>query len=121
MAKKFLRQDYMRHIKLGKHRKKLQKWRSPKGMHSKMRNKRKGYPASPSVGYKSPKKEKGKILGLNPKIINNMKDLQNTAKNNIIIISQKIGARKRIEIIKKASESGIKILNAHGGFQNGLK
>ena len=60
MAPTFIRQDYMRHIKIGSGRKKLLKWRRPKGRHSKMRKQRKGYPAIPTVGYKAPKKEYGK-------------------------------------------------------------
>ncbi len=121
MAKKFLRQDIMRHIKLGKHRKKIQKWRRPKGMHSKMRNKRKGYPASPGVGYKAAKKDKGKINGLIPKMIQNMKDLENTNNKNIVIISKKLGARKKIEIIKRAEEMKLKIFNVKGEIKNESK
>ena len=114
MVKQFIRQDFMRHIKLGKHRKKVQKWRRPKGMHSKMRNKRKGYPASPGVGYKVSKKDRGKINNLMPKLIKNMKDLENAKSNSILIISKRLGAKKKIEIIKKAESMNLKILNLGG-------
>lgn len=110
MSKKFLRQDYMRHIKLGKHRKKLLKWRKPKGRHSKMRRQRKGYPTSPSIGYKSPRKISGRINGQIPVLVSNLKELF-INKNSLIIISKKLGARKRIEMLKKADEMKIKILN----------
>ena len=108
---KFLRQDYMRHSKLGKNRKKLQKWRRPKGIHSKMRRQRKGYPVSPSVGYKRPKTERNKINGHMPILINNLNDLGKIKKDCIAVLSGNVGARKKIEIIKKAEEMKIKILN----------
>ncbi len=111
---RFLRQDYMRYFKLGKKRKKLQKWRRPKGRHSKMRKKRKGYPASPSIGYKKPAKEQDKIKNLTPKIVNNLKDLASAQKYNILVLAKRLGAKKRIEIIKKAEEMKLKILNLGG-------
>ena len=107
MKLKFLRQDYMRHLKLGKNRKKLQKWRKPKGRHSKMREKRKGYPISPSIGYKSQKV-------VTQIIINNLNELKNLNEKNPIIIAKKVGAKKKIEIIKLAQERNIKILNVKG-------
>jgi len=121
MAPKFIRQDYMRHIKIGRNRKKLLKWRRPNGRHSKMRKQRKGYPASPTVGYKTPKKEYGKIKGYNPIKIDNLNDLAKTNKHNIIIISRKVGAKKRIEIIKKAGEMNLNILNINPGVKNETK
>ena len=114
MAKKFLRQDFMRHIKLGKNRKKIQTWRRPKGRHSKMRKLRRGYPDSPTVGYKAPKEKKGKINSLIPRIIFNLNDLKKADKNNIIIIAKKVGARKKIELIKKAEDMKLIILNIAG-------
>src|SRR3989344_5543124 len=101
MAPTFIRQDYMRHIKIGSGRKKLLKWRRPKGRHSKMRKQRKGYPAIPTVGYKAPKKEYGKIKNLTPLMINNLSDLSKANSSNILIISRKIGAKKKIDVIKK--------------------
>ncbi len=108
MRKKFIRQDYMRHLKIGKKRKKLQKWRKPKGRHSKMREKRKGYPISPSIGYKS----QGKTIPA--KLINNMSELKNLKEKSTIIIAKKVGAKKKMEIIKLAQEKKIKILNVKG-------
>ncbi|MBS3066141.1 50S ribosomal protein L32e [Candidatus Pacearchaeota archaeon] len=115
MTKKFIRQDFMRHLKLGKKRKKLQKWRRPRGRQSKMRLNMKGYPAHPSVGYKSPRKEAGKIQGYNPVLITNLNELKNMGKNSAVIISRRVGAKKKIEIIKKASEMNLKILNIKQG------
>jgi len=123
MTKKFLRQDFMRHIKIGKHRKKIMKWRRPKGRDSKMRLKMKGYPASPSVGYKASKKDKGKIKGFKSIIVHNVNGLAKLDKNSIVIIAKKVGARNKITIIKKADEMKLPILNIkkikQGGKNNG--
>jgi large subunit ribosomal protein L32e len=111
MKRKFLRQDITRHSKLGKGRKKLQKWRRPKGRHSKMRRKRFSYPKSPSIGYKTPKSKAGKIMNLIPKLVHNIKELENANSKTDIVIIAKIGARKKLDIIKKADEMKIKIFN----------
>ena len=111
MAKKrFLRQDMMRYSKIGKRRKKLQKWIKPKGRHSKIRQKRKSYPRFVSIGYKKAKEDYGKIKGMTPILIYNLKDLERADKKNIIVIG-KIGAKKKIEIFKKALDMKLKILN----------
>jgi len=58
MMKKFLRRTWNRYTKLGRKRKKKQKWRRPTGRDNKMREKRRGYPKIVSVGYKNSGKEK---------------------------------------------------------------
>jgi len=111
MPSKFIRQDSFRYSRLGKNRKKLQKWRRPKGRHSKMREHRKSYPASPTVGYKTSKKFVGRIKGFTPVIIQNIKDLNKLNKDAIAILSSRLGSRKKMEIIRKLQESKFKILN----------
>ncbi|MBU0467256.1 MAG: eL32 family ribosomal protein [Nanoarchaeota archaeon] len=108
--KKFIRQESKRYSKIGKNRKKLQKWRKPKGRDSKMRLKRKSYSASVSVGYKKPRKTSGKIQDLQPVLVHNLKELSEMGKNFIAIIAR-VGAKKKLEIIKHAKEKKIKILN----------
>ncbi len=110
MSKEFKRQDHMRYGKIGKNRKKIQRWRRPRGRHSKMRLKRKSYPATVSAGYKTAKSEAGRINGLIPVRIQNTKDLEKIGKENIAILA-KIGAKKKLEILKMAEERKIKILN----------
>ena len=111
MSKKFLRQDYMRHLKLGKTGK--VKWRKPRGRHSKMRKRRKSYPKIVLIGYKSSKKFSGKVNSLRPTLIHNSKELLKIKKDEIAIIAR-IGSKKRIELIKLANEKNIKILNVGG-------
>lgn len=112
MSKEFKRQDYMRHLRLGKKYKRVS-WRKPKGIHSKMRLGRVGYPKSVKIGYKSPRIQSGKINDLIPHLIHNVAELSSLAKNNLAIIAR-VGARKKLEIIKKAEEMKIKILNLGG-------
>ncbi len=103
----FLRRTWSRYLKLGKKRKKKQVWRKPKGRDNKMREKRRGWPAVVSIGYK--KRKSGKK---NFKIIRNLKDLTGIGKNEIVIIGS-IGKRKKIEIVKKAKEMKISIQNVN--------
>lgn len=113
MPKKFLRTDYMRISKLGKNRKKLQVWRRARGKHSKIRRKRFGYPSKPEVGYKTARKESGKIHGLMPLLVHNVSDLSKAGKDSIIIIAR-VGAKNKLEIIKKAEEMKLRIFNLGG-------
>lgn len=110
MPKKFIRRDSIRYSKLGKNRKKLQKWRRPKGRDNKMRERHAGYPKRPSVGYKNEKKESGKIDGKNVVVIYNISDLEKSGKDKSIILG-KVGAKKKMEIIKKSNELKLKIIN----------
>ena len=110
MAKKFLRRIWGRYSKLGKRRKKKQVWRKPTGRDNKMREKRKGYPAVVSVGYKQDKKLRGNLEGKTPRLVQNVKDLESIKKNEIAIIGN-IGKKKKIEIAKKAKEMKIEIYN----------
>ena len=114
MSKKFIRTDSNRYLKLGKKRRKLQVWRRAKGRHSKIRKKRRGYPVMPTVGYKASRSQYGKVSGLYPILINNTQDLSKIGKNSAAIISSKVGAKKKPDIIKKAEEMKIKILNLGG-------
>ncbi len=108
--KTFLRRDNTRYSKLGKRRKKKQKWQSPKGRDNKMREKRKGYPAVVSLGYKTDKKDLGKIKEKTPVVILKIEDLKNIKKENIGVIG-KVGKKRKLEIAKKAQEEKKEIYN----------
>ncbi len=113
MRKKFIRTDYLMYTKLGKNRKKLQRWRRPTGRHNKIRTGMAGHPPKPAIGFKKPKNKIGLIQGLKLIRIFNVGDLEKVKKDNIAVIA-KIGARKKLEVIKKAQEMKIKILNLGG-------
>ena len=102
---KFLKRTWNRYSKLGKRKRKKQVWRRPKGRDNKMREKRKGYPMVVSVGYKKKKSEKKTI-----RVVRNIKDLEKTRKNEMIIIGN-IGKKKKIEIAKKAIKMKIPVQN----------
>ena len=106
----FTRRDTARFSRLGKNRKKKQIWKRPTGRDNKMREKRRGYPAVVSIGYKTDRPERGKIDGKKTVIINNVKELGKIGKNEIAILG-KVGKKKKLEIAKKAKESGIEIQN----------
>ncbi|MEM3615075.1 MAG: 50S ribosomal protein L32e, partial [Candidatus Methanomethylicia archaeon] len=88
-------------------------WRKPKGLDDKHRLQVKGYPSIVKVGYRSPRK----IRGLHPsgyieKIVYRVEDLEGLDANKYAIrIASNVGRRKRKEIIEKATEMGLKILN----------
>jgi len=105
---KFLRKDWKKYSKLGKKRKKKLVWKRPSGRDNKMREKRKGYPAVVSVGYKKNKNLINKIEGKKPVIVKNIKDLEKIKDDEIIILG-KIGEKKKIEIMKKVKEMKVKI------------
>ncbi|RLG12340.1 50S ribosomal protein L32e [Candidatus Pacearchaeota archaeon] len=109
---KFLRRIWKRYSKLGRKRKNKQIWRKPKGRDNKMREKRRGYPTVVSIGYRTNKKQRGKIENLMPIKINNLKDLDKANEKNIVIIGR-VGKKKKLEIIKKAKEKSIKIQNVN--------
>jgi ribosomal protein L32E len=112
--RKFLRRNTIKLSKLGRGRPKLHRWRVAVGRHRKIRKNRFGYTKSPRIGFKSPRKESGKINGKVQLLVRNMKDLNNANLKNILIISRKLGAKKKMEIIKKAQEMKISILNVKG-------
>ena len=87
------------------------KWRKPKGLHSKMRLKFKGNPKLPSPGYRSPGKVRGLHgSGLKTVLVRSLKQMENLTSEAIIIASS-FGAKKRLEIIKKAGEKKLRIIN----------
>ena len=110
--KKFLRRNSDRHSKLGRKRRKKQIWRKPKGRHNKMRDKRRGYPAVVNIGYRGRGKEREKLNGMKPVQVMNVDGL-GKIKNDEIGIIGSIGMKKKIEIVKKARESKIRLYNVN--------
>ena len=96
--------------KLGKGRKNKQIWRRPKGRDNKMRERKKGHPASVSLGFRTEKENRNKINGKNPIMIYKIEDLKKIGKEDIAILG-KMGKRKKIQIMEEAKKSKIKINN----------
>ena len=103
----FKRQEWFRYKKLG------EKWRRPKGMHSKLRRRIKYRPPMVSVGYRAPKKVRGlHSSGFEEIMIHNPSQLEGMdPKRQAARVAATVGYKKRLEIEKKASEMGIHILN----------
>lgn len=89
------------------------KWRRPKGWQSKIRLNKRGYRKKVSPGYGSPKKIYGlHPAGLKPVLISSMEDIEKLdPKNEGAIIAKTTGQKKRVQLIKKAREKDISILN----------
>ena len=104
---KFTRQDAHKKVRLGN------KWRRPKGLHSKMRIGFKGYNKSVSIGYGSPKNTRGlDKSGLKLIIIKSLKDLEKIdIKKECIAVAKTIGLRKKVEILKQAVKKSINVVN----------
>ncbi len=88
-------------------------WRRPKGINSKILEKRKGKLPMPTVGYGAPKEMRYlHPSGFKEVIVNNVKDLEriDVAKEAAKIAST-VGNKKRSEILKKAEEMKLKVLN----------
>ena len=86
-------------------------WRKPKGIHSKMRHNRRGKRKLPSPGYGSPAEVRGfHPSGLKPVLVENESQIP-SGKEYGIIVSGRTGMKKKAEIVKKANEKGIKVLN----------
>jgi ribosomal protein L32E len=111
---KFLKKDWHKMIKLGSQVKKKRKWRAAKGRHNKIRLERRGQQARPKIGWGAEKNRR--IENIKIKRIENLKELE-TTKNQGIIIG-KVGLKKRKEIIAKANERKIKILNKYKVKEN---
>ena len=109
---RFIRRSWYRYSKIGKRKKKKQVWRSPKGRDNNMREKRRGYSPVVSIGYKTNRKEIGKIRGKKPVLVLNLKELERVKKDEIVILGG-VGKKKKIEIIKKAKEKGIEMANVN--------
>ena len=109
---KFLRNDWHKKIKLGSTVKKNRKWAAAKGRHSKLRLNRKGHSRRPKIGWGSSGEIKGKVSGLEIVRVENLEGLASIGKGQGIIIGR-VGKKKREEIIAKAKEMKLVVLNRY--------
>ena len=86
-------------------------WRSPRGIHNKVRLKKKGHIRSPSIGFGSPKEKMNLYQSkFDYKLINSESDLNNLDKK-YVIISSKLGLKNKLKILDKLKTLDIKIIN----------
>jgi large subunit ribosomal protein L32e len=104
---KFIRQESWRYDRL------VENWRKPKGKDNKMRKQKSGMPAIVKVGYRGPRAARGlHPSGYTDNVVHNPAELARLdPKKDAARIGHTVGKKKRIEIINKAVELGIKVLN----------
>ena len=104
---KFIRQESWRYDRLAEN------WRKPKGKDNKMRKQKSGMPAIVKVGYRGPRAARGlHPSGYTDNLVHNTAELAKLdAKKDAARIGHTVGKKKRIEMINKAAELGIKVLN----------
>jgi len=107
---KFYRRQW--HIKNRFGRKKKLKWVKGKGMDNKIRLKFKGYAKRVEIGWGNAKKDFKKINGYVQNYVENFSQLEKLQKGQGIVIAS-VGRKKKIEMIKKANEKGLVILNKY--------
>lgn len=84
-------------------------WRKPRGIHSKIRLSKAGHPVLPRVGYGKKKQQKFLIKDKIPIKVNNLNDIKKISEGNIIIISGKLGLRKKIQVLEAINKSNLPI------------
>ena len=103
----FKRQEWFRYSKLG------EKWRKPKGIHSKMKRCLKRRPPMVDIGYRGPKSVRNlHPSGFEEVLIYNVEGLEGIdPKKQAVRIGGTVGTKKRIAIEDRADELGIRVLN----------
>lgn len=92
-------------------------WRKPKGIDNRVRRRFRGSTRMPKIGYGSNKITKFLLPnGLRKVTISNLKELEALVMQNKICaveVAHNVSARKRIPIVQRAKELGIKLTNPH--------
>ena len=103
----FKRQEWYRYKMLG------DKWRRPRGIHSKMRRGFKRRPAMVEIGYRGPVSVRGlHPSGFEEVLVHNVDGLKDVdPKTQAVRIGGTVGVKKRIAIENRAAELGIRVLN----------
>ncbi len=88
-------------------------WRKPKGIDSKVREKRKGWIKMPDIGYRSPKVVRGlHPSGFEEVLVYRPEDLEKLdPTKHAVRIAHTVGTRKRLAILEKAEELELVVLN----------
>ena len=88
------------------------RWRKPRGVDNKKRIRKAWFGASPRVGNKNPESVRGvHPLGMQEILVNNPKELEG-AEGVLVRIASGVGRKKRAEIVAKAKEMNLRVLNA---------
>ncbi len=98
-------------------------WRRPRSLDNKIRKEVKGYPRRVKVGYGKPRLVRGlHPSGFEEVIVHRPEDLKGVdPSRQAVRIASTVGLRKRIEIVKKAQELGIRVLNITADVKRALE
>ena len=88
-------------------------WRRQKGIDNKARLKLKGWEASPNVGFRGPRLSRNlHPSGFREIMVHNLEDLEGIdPKEYAVRIAHQVGTRKKMLILGKTEELGLKVLN----------
>jgi large subunit ribosomal protein L32e len=102
----FMRKDIYKKSRLGS------SWRKPRGLDNKQRLCKKGPAKKISNGYRAPRDVRGlHKSGLAPFVISNVAQLNLLTKEQGVIISAKVGNKKRQAIITEVKKKELRLLN----------
>jgi len=88
------------------------KWRAPRGVHSKIRLKRRGKVSHPGPGVASPRLVRGLTMkGLKPVEVATLKELEQLDPKTDTAVIKNVGQKRRIELLKQAIAKKITVLN----------
>jgi len=91
-------------------------WRKPKGIDNRVRRRFKSTLAMPSIGYGSNKKTRFLIpSGHKSFLVSNVRDIELLLMHNkthAAEIAHNVSSRKRVEIVARAKQLGVKVTNA---------
>ncbi|NHJ02230.1 MAG: 50S ribosomal protein L32e [Candidatus Heimdallarchaeota archaeon] len=104
---KFRRIESWRYIRV------KERWRKPRGIDTKAKEKKAGWPISPKIGFRSPKRVRHQSSsGKEEIIVNSPTDLTlMDSKNQVARIAATVGRKKREQIIMEAELLNINVLN----------
>ena len=98
-------------------------WRRPRSLDNKIRKEVKGYPKRVKVGYGKPRLVRGlhpsgfeEVMVYRPEDLEKVDPARQAAR-----IGGSVGLRKRVEIVRKARELGIRVLNVTADVKRVLK
>lgn len=88
-------------------------WRRPKGIDSMIRKREKSQPKMPTIGYRSPAKLRDyHPSGYKEVLVHNLQEMEGLhPKIHVIRIAHRVGDRKRLAIIDRADDLGLRVLN----------
>ncbi len=106
----FVRPESWRYVRLHP------EWRKPKGLDNKVRKSIKGWPRRVKVGYRGPVESRAiHPSGSIEVLVHTPAQLEELiAERDAVRIGRTVGARKRAEIMKRARELGLHVLNPTG-------